>query len=83
MTWLYEPQVYIQIWLIYAFNDAYVALSQLFKGIMCKLDDISYEWGRDGFLDDILRLDFLADQVYGGAGLLQDFLIELYRPLGG
>jgi hypothetical protein len=50
---------------------------------MCKFDDIRYEWGGDSFLDDILRLDFLADQVYGGAGLLQDFLIELYRPLGG
>jgi len=34
-------------------------------------------------LDNILRLDFLADQVYGGTGLLKDFFIELYRPLGG
>ena len=49
---------------------------------MRKLDDIRHEGGRDGFLNDILRLDFLADQVYGGAGLLQDFLIEFYRPLG-
>lgn len=47
---------------------------------MCKFNDIRYEWGGDSFLDHILRLDFLADQVYGGAGLLQDFLIELYRP---
>jgi hypothetical protein len=61
LTGLNESQVYIQIWLVYAFNYAYVALGQLFKGIMSKLDDISYERGRDCFLDDILRLDFLTD----------------------
>ena len=61
LTGLNESQVYIQIWLVYAFNYAYIALSQLFKGIVSKLDDISYEWGRDSFLYDILRLDFLTD----------------------
>ena len=61
LTGLNEPQVYIQIWLVHAFNDAFVALCQLLKGIMRKLDDIRHEGGRDGFLNDILRLDFLAD----------------------
>lgn len=61
LTGLNEPQIYIQIWLVYAFNYAYVALSQLLKGIMSKLYYIGYEGGGYRFLDYILRLDFLAD----------------------